>query len=275
MDVERPLRDALLESLRREPLFASAALVLALMIAPTATALLFDDRTLNGVDVWIKPLKFEVSLALYLATLAWFAQWLPTGVVTNPWYRTYAIIVVACIGLEMVWIGGAAASGIASHFNVGTPLMSAAYSLMGVIAVVLTSATLVYAVLLWRADDNALRPAFRLSVVLGLALTFLLTVPVAAFMASGPGHLVGGNSSDAEGLALFGWARDSGDLRVPHFFATHAMQIIPLVGLAADRMPNSRAGQGAVVLFGLLFVALVAYTVAEALQGRPFLPFLL
>jgi len=274
MDVDRPLRDGLLEIVRREPLFAGAALVLALMVAPTATALLLDDRTLNGVDVWIKPLKFEVSLALYLATLAWFAGWLPAGVVANRWYRAYAVIVVACIGLEMVWIGGAAAFGIASHFNVGTPLMSAAYPVMGVLAVVLTSATLVYAVLLWRADDSALRPAFRLSVVLGLALTFLLTVPVASFMASGPGHLVGGNGSDAEGLALLGWARDGGDLRVPHFFATHAMQIIPLVGLAADRMPSSRVGRRAVVLFSLLFVALVAYTLAEVLQGRPFLPFL-
>ena len=268
-------RDILLEVCRREPLFAAFALLLAIMVAPTAAAFLVEDRTLNGVNVWFKPLKFEISLALYLATLAWFAGWLPRRILNHPWYRAYAVLVVACIGLEMVWIAGAAALGVASHFNASTPFMSAAYRLMGVLAVILSSATLVYAILVWRVGDSAtLRPAFRLSVVLGLALTFVLTIPIAGYMASGPGHLIGGNASDAEGLRLFGWARDGGDLRVSHFFATHAMQFIPLAGLFADRLQSPGVGRRAVVLFATLYVLLVAYTFAEALQSRPFLPFL-
>jgi hypothetical protein len=274
-NVDYSPRDALLEGFRREPVFAAFALLLAILVAPTAVAFVVDDRTLNGANVWLKPLKFEVSLALYLATLAWFAGWLPARILTNPWYRAYAVLVVACIGLEMVWIAGAAAFGVASHFNASTPFMSTAYRLMGVLAVILSSATLVYAILLWRAGDSTtLRPAFRISVVLGLALTFLLTIPIAGYMASGPGHLVGGNASDAEGLALFGWARDGGDLRVSHFFATHAMQFIPLAGLLAGRLSNPSAGRRAVVLLAVIYVLVVVYTFVEALQGRPFLPFL-
>jgi hypothetical protein len=273
-NVDYSPRDAFFESFRREPVFAAFALLLAFSVAPTAIAFLVDDRTLNGANVWLKPLKFEVSLALYLATLAWLAGWLPARILSNPWYRAYAVLVVTCIGLEMVWIAGAAAFGVASHFNASTPLMSAAYRLMGVLAVILSSATLVYAILLWRVGDGTLRPAFRLSVVLGLALTFMLTIPIAGYMASGTGHLVAGNGSDAEGLALFGWARNGGDLRVSHFFATHAMQFIPLAGLLADRLSSPRAGRRAVVLFAVIYVLVVVYTLVEALQGRPFLPFL-
>ena len=60
-------------------------------------------------------------------------------------------------------------------------------------------------------------------------------------LAQGTGHWVGGVPTDAGGLPLFGWSRTGGDLRVPHFFATHVMQALPLLGLAADRLAPRRA----------------------------------
>ena len=60
------------EGRRRQPLLWGAAVFLLLMIPPTLVAFLLDGRTVNDVNVWIKPLKFEASLVLYLGTLAWF-----------------------------------------------------------------------------------------------------------------------------------------------------------------------------------------------------------
>ena len=259
------------ELFRREPVFAGGALCLAVLVLPTLAAMALDDRTLLDVSVWMKPLKFELSLIVYLATLCWFAAWLPKGVTETVWYRTMSVAVVLCIAVEMVWLIGAAGNGLASHFNTDTPLLRAAYPIMGMIAVFVTSATLVYAFLIWRDGESRLDPAFRLSVVSGLALTFVLTVAVASYMAGQGGHFVGGNLSDAEGMILTGWARDGGDLRVSHFFATHAMQFIPAFGLAASRTLRTRAASGAVVVFTIAFVGLVAYTFFEALSGRPFL----
>ena len=51
-------------------LVVAAVLILGLM-APTVLALVVDGRTLNGISVWIKPLKFQLSVGLYLLTLAW------------------------------------------------------------------------------------------------------------------------------------------------------------------------------------------------------------
>src|SRR5262245_5839731 len=68
------------EVFAREPLYAGAAFCLAALIAPTLVAMTLYGRALAGVNVWLKPLRFEVALTVYLATLAWFAGWLPQGV---------------------------------------------------------------------------------------------------------------------------------------------------------------------------------------------------
>ena len=241
-------------------LYFEAALLIAMM-APTLVAMALDTRTLHGVNVWDKPFKFEVALTVYLGTLAWFAGWLPERVRLSRWYLIYAIVVVACVAAEMVWIGGAAANGIASHFNTSNAAMQAIYSTMGALAVTLTSATMVYAVIIARDPNSPLDPVFRSSVVWGLALTFILTIAVAGFMASGTGHWVGGNTSDAEATAFMGWARDGGDLRVAHFFATHAMHAVPLAGLTGSRT--------AVWATAAAFTVLTLWCFARALMGLP------
>lgn len=263
------------EAFRREPLYAGAALCLAALAGPTLFAMALDQRTVLGVNVWIKPLRFEVALAVYLATLAWFAGWLPRSVVTAGWYRIFAVAVVLAIAAEMIWIGAAAAFGIASHFNESTPVLTWTYRIMGGLAVLLTSAALVYGILILRDQQSRLDPAFGLSVGIGLVLTFLLTVAVAGYMATSGSHFVGGNLSGAEGTPLMGWARDGGDLRVAHYFATHAMHFIPAFGFIASLLLSANAARLAIVVFSALFTALVGYAFAEALMGRPFLPALL
>lgn len=265
--------EILREFFRREPGFAAAALLLALSIPPTLAAMALDPRTLHGVDIWEKVVKFELALAVYCATLAWFAGWLPAGMTQSRGYRIYRNVVLAAIAAEMAWIGGAAANGVASHFNVSTPLMAALYPVMGLIAITLTSASLVYGLALRRDRASPLDGTFRLSLWLGLVMTFALTVLVAGYMASQPGHLVGGNASDAEAAALMGWARDGGDLRVAHFFATHAMHFLPAFGFAASRMAGEIAGRRLVWGFAVLFAAFTLYTLAQAIAGQAFAGF--
>src|SRR5688500_15936339 len=228
------------ELFRRHPLFAGAALCLMVLMAPTLVAMALDQRTFLDINVWIKPFKFQVALAIYLATLAWFAGWLPARVVASRWHRIFSIIVVLAIGAETVWTLGARALGVASHFNDSSPLAIGLYALMGVLAVVLTSASLVYGVAILRDRNSRLDPAFRMSVGIGLIATFVLTVVVAGYMSGTGSHFVGGAHSDAGGLSPMGWARDGGDLRVAHFFATHAMHVIPVFGFIASRvLPRS------------------------------------
>lgn len=267
--IARPL--SLGDAFRHAPLFAATAVVLLAMVPPTLMALWLDPRTLNGVSVWIKPLKFELSLALYTATLAWFMSWLPAQERQSRRFRLWAIAVAVASGLEMLWIGGAAYFGIPSHFNRDNAFMAAVYPVMGALAITITLASLAQGRAFlrhWRSSDN---PTFHLSLGLGLVLTCVLTILVASYMSSQTGHAIGGSGSDAGGLNLLGWSREGGDLRVAHFFATHAMHFIPAFGWLAARLLPPRQGTLAVWGFSALFVGFVGYAFFEALLGTAFL----
>jgi hypothetical protein len=160
--------------------------------------------------------------------------------------------------------------GVASHFNRDGRFIVAMYALMGLLAVILTSASLVMGVLIWRNRASGLPDAVRLSLGLGLILTFVLTVIVAATMAQGPGHLVGIAETGAA-VPVFGWSREVGDLRVSHFLATHALHGLPLVGVAAAWLLPTGPARVAIWIGGAVYAGLVSLTFAQALSGNPFL----
>lgn len=254
--------------LQNAPGLARAGIAMALLVPPLLLAQMIDIRAFNGINVWIKPTKFALSLSLYLLTLAYFAYLLPPGFMRRRWVQVYHGVVLFCIAAEMVWIGGAAMFGVGSHFNTSSVLMGTIYGLMGVFAVTLTSATLVHGVTIWRHRQDR----FARLVAASLVLTFVLTVPTAGYLSSAPGHHVGEAISDAGGMWLMGWSREVGDLRVAHFFATHAMQIVPfvmaiLLWLAGARLPR---GTGLALCAG--FAILTIATFLQAINGQPFLP---
>lgn len=258
------------ELFRREPIFSSVALFLVMLMVPTGLAMMMESRTFLDQNVWIKPLKFEFALALYLGTLAWFAGWLPNGTTKKRGYQVYSWLVVFCILGEVVWVSGAAMYGTASHFNVSIPFMARLYAVMGVFAVTLTSVALFFSIKIARNPDNTLNFAFKLSVVSGLAITFISTVIVAGYLSSNGGHFVGNVVSSANGFPVMGWSREVGDLRVAHFLATHALHAIPIVGYLVSGMAYARFW---VVVFSLAYTGLINYTFTQALDGRAFLVF--
>jgi hypothetical protein len=142
---------------------------------------------------------------------------------------------------------------------------------MGGLALWLTGASMVYGILILRGTAGT--SILRYSVAAGLILTLPLTAITAGYMSVSGGHWVGGDSTDAGGLALMGWSRTGGDLRVAHFFATHALHVVPLASLLLAALIG-RKTKTIVLLVSAAMVALVAYTFTEALGGRPFLSFL-
>lgn len=229
-----------------------------------------DGRTLDGVNVWTKPAKFFVSIAVFALTHAWFF-----GLV-DPRRRTAAplrAVVWTTIGasvFEMAYIVAQAARGVHSHFNLATPFEAAMYGLMGIFAVALVATTLPLAFEVARNPAPGVRPDMRAAVVAGLVLTFVLGGLMSFRMASGTGHAVGAVGGH---FPIFGWNREGGDLRVPHFFGMHLEQALPLLAAAAAPLAPARRW----VLLGVGTIAAVAITLAtyqQAIAGRPFLPWI-
>jgi hypothetical protein len=250
------------------PRYTGLAVLLALAMLPLFGAFLIDERLFQGINIWIKPLKFHAALVIYLLTLAAFARFALPQFRARPWWRWHERGVVVAVILELIWIGGAATLGTGSHFNQATPVAGALYSFMGVAAILLTSASATLAWAVHRHPAGALSAAVRTGLVWGLGLTLPLTLVTAQTLSGMGSHWVGGTASDAGGLWLMGWSRDGGDLRAAHFFATHAMHAVPLAALACARLFGPEA-KAPVRFAALAYAGLVAVVFIQALRGQP------
>ncbi|NJM82830.1 MAG: hypothetical protein HC844_10285 [Tabrizicola sp.] len=212
---------------RAAPQLTGITLLIALATLPILAAMALDGRSFQGEDIWLKPLKFHIALAIYVGSLAVYALALPPGTMTTRRWRLYQSVVLGAILAELAWISGAAALGTGSHFNLTIPGL---YPLMGLAAVTLTSLSLVMGLTFWKLGTSTL----HLGLAIGLILTFVLTVIVAGTMSNGTGHHIGTVVTGAR-IPVMGWSREAGDLRVAHFLATHAMHAVPLAALTGAR----------------------------------------
>jgi hypothetical protein len=245
-----------------------------LVSIPTLVLTLLDGRQLQGVSVWLKPFKFQLSTGVYLLTLTLFMVWLPVAALRTKTAR-YVIWAAVVSGLfEVGYITWQGSQGLASHYNLSSRFFANMYTLMGIGAVVLASASLMLSILIARSTSYALPPAITLSIVLGLGLTFFIGTGFGGYLsAQRAGHWVGGVLSDSGGLPLVKWSRSGGDLRVAHFFGIHAMHFIPAfaVALHIAGISQLRAVR-AVWIFAVAFTVFCTWTFVQALQGLALIP---
>ena len=243
------------------------ALLLLAGVALVLQAL--DPRTLeSGVSVWMKPMKFLVSVGIFALTAAWFFGYVRPERRQARSMRLAAAALILAGTFELAWISWQGAHGLESHFNNDSPFFDMMYSMMGLFALLLIGSTLPLAWEIGRRPAAGLRPDFVAAVVAGLVLTFLLGTILGGYMAAQPGHSVG-----AEGgrIPVFGWNRSGGDLRIAHFLGVHAEQAIPilaaLVAGAATRTRWLVLGAGATA-----YVAITLAVFFQAVAGRPLFP---
>jgi hypothetical protein len=252
---------------RGQALLTSAALFLFLVMIQSLLAMAIEMRTLNGINVWIKPAKFEFSVAIQFLTVAWFLQLLPSEQRASRLVTRLCQVMVAVGTLEIAYIVLQASKGEASHFNVSTPLNLALYSLMGIGAITMLSISGWLGVMILRHGDTG--NSFVYVAGLSLIAGSLLGSPTGVFTSIHQSHWVGGLHTDAGGLPLFGWSRSGGDLRVAHFFGMHIMQAVPIdTWLASHVIPQSHQKAAGLILL-CLAILIAAGTFVQALTGHP------
>ena len=187
-----------------------AAMVLLVPVA--LVGLVVDDRVLVGAPIWLKPLKFALSLALYGLTLAWMLSLLRRG---RRWGARMGTVVAVAGAIEMVIIVGQVLRGRQSHFNGQTMFDTVLFFVMAATITVLWVANLVIAVLLLRERlvDRPTAWAIRLGLLVaaaGMALGFLMVGPTAEQRAARPVTMFGAHTVGAPdggpGLPLTGWS---------------------------------------------------------------------
>jgi hypothetical protein len=240
--------------------FLAMALVAAVLIP-------FDNRTVMGINPWIKPLKFDLSAAVYLWALGWLLYALADRFPASVRWISWGVLV--CMVVEIICIKVQAVRGVTSHFNVATPLDGIIFGMMGNFIFINTLLTGYATVLFW-VSSPAVEAAYLWGIRLGF-VTFLLGSLVGVVMVMHNAHSVGVADGGA-GLPLLNWSTIGGDLRAAHFVGMHALQLFPLAGYLLHRY-HARGGRISPALLTVLFClgyTLLAYGVfSRAMSGKP------
>ena len=244
--------------------FAQLTALSVLLLIATLIWSQLDQRTLDGVPVWVKPAKFAVSFFVHFATLAIIVALMSPENAELRLVTGVGWVLAAVFVAEMAYLIFQAAQAQHSHYNDATSFHSMMYSLMGMGAVVLIALPVLIA---WLAKgDISFGPATQSGIWWGAIISFVLTVIIGGYLGGNGSHFVGDQSNPELVLPFVGWSTEVGDLRPAHFLSLHALQVLPLVGLWADR-----TDQGITTIWtaGLIYSALTVATFIQALFGQP------
>lgn len=251
---------------RRSVLLYYVAIGNLILLAMMAALAGIDPRSVMGLNPWIKPIKFALSIAIYSVTFAWLLEYLRVPAKTKS--RLTGIVALAMI-IEIACIAGQAARGVQSHFNLSSLFNAMIFALMGFAITVNTVAAAYVGVKFWISDAS-----IEKSYLWGIRLGFLIFVAASLegfAMAGHLGHGVGVADGGA-GLPFVNWSTRGGDLRASHFLGLHALQVLPLCGHFSAKLWNERrAGAASICVIALAtaYGAIVVLLFAQAMAGQP------
>ena len=254
----------------RDPLLFWTGALMALALLVVTLLSISDQRLILGINPWIKPMKFLVSITMLLWTTAWFMPETEPDLVKRALVRwTVAVAML----IEIALIIMQAARGTTSHFNTNTAFDLAVFNVMGITITVSTIAMMLF---LWilRRDTPTNRAGYLWGVRVGVAL-FVLASWQGFTMVANNGHAIPGPDG-GRGLPFINWSIEMGDLRSVHFFGMHALQALPLLGFLLDRTiggdqpsPLVPTARNVVLATGILWFVVMGGLLAIALLGRP------
>ncbi len=246
------------------------ALIHVTLAVGMAIGLIVDSRTILGINPWVKPLKFAVSISIYLVTIALFLSYLTNN---NRVLIPISYTIAGTMLIEIILISLQSLRGTTSHFNNATPFDSVVFSIMGV-AVAINTVALVVVLILFFRDVPTLTPAYAWGIRLGL-IVFLAASMQGFLIASRLSHSVGGTDG-GPGLPFVNWSTQHGDLRIAHFVGLHALQIIPFAGYVAsggnDFERSTAWSMVAVFAVAGLIVGLFVWVWWQAAKASPLIP---
>lgn len=219
--------------------------------------IMVDDTQVLGINAWIKPMKFFLSIFIFNWTMGWLLFHLNRPRAA----KAYSIMVTLMLAFEMVVIVWQAANGRLSHFNISKPLYLMLFNLMGVAIVILVVWTAYIGFLFFRKKPTDISAAYLWGIRFGILL-FVIFSFEGGMMAAQLRHTVGAEDG-GPGIPVFNWSRQYGDLRIAHFIGMHALQVLPLAGYFVFKRT---AG---IIIFSLVYFAITSAMMIMAMKGIP------
>jgi hypothetical protein len=253
-----------------DPVLSRLGWALLLVIPVFAALAIFVPAASMAANPWIKPIKFSMSFSTFASTISVLLL-----VLRIPkWQLTLARRAIATsVALEIMSLA-AQAWRSAYHLS-GHSLIDSSLAQMTNSMVMVNTGIVCWMLALFCANhvhadkiDRPMVSAIRYSIVI-----FLAGNAIGGYMLARGSHTVGVGDG-GPGLPFVNWSVIGGDLRIAHFIAIHAIQIVPLFAYILSQMSPvlpvkyRRIAAGTVAL--VVSVA-VGATFVQAALGHPLL----
>jgi hypothetical protein len=250
------------ELFEKQKVLMTSGLICVVCFLILAVIAPFDSVQVLGINRWIKPMKFFVSTAIFVWTVALYLSYLKD-------YRKSSFVIswgmVLIFVVEMSAIVLQAARGTTSHFNVKEPFDGILFAVMGLF-IVGNTLLAAYLLLLYLTAKIDLAKSVVWGMRLGLLL-FLAASFEGGYMSAQMAHSVG-VADGGVGLPIVNWSTKGGDLRVAHFVGLHALQAVPFFAYTLEKY-NVKSPTVWTFAFALAYLSIFTFLFIQALHGQP------
>jgi hypothetical protein len=235
-----------------------------------ATLALLAPARLHAINPWIKPIKFSLSFSTFASTICLFLLALRVPA----WQlRLARRLIAGSVALEIFSLAAQAWRSVyvpGSHTLLDSVLAQMTNSMVMVNTAIVTAIFVLFCANRVHASlvDRPMLAALRSSIAI-----FLVGNAIGGYMLARGSHTVDAPDGGA-GLPFLNWSTIGGDLRIAHFIAIHAIQIVPLFAYVLSQMapiPTVRQRKLAVAALAIAVALAVGATFVQAAMGRPLL----
>jgi len=220
----------------------------------------FDKHEILGINRWIKPSKFFLSVGIMVWSMGWIMYYLRASKTTI----ICSVLILVTMLVENALITWQAYQGQPSHFNISTTQNALIFSVMGAMIITFSVVVAYITFLFFRVKSIRTTQSYCWGMRMGLLL-FLFFSLEGGLMIQLMKHTVGGTDGSA-GLPYLNWSTKYGDLRIVHFMGMHALQFLPLAGYFLFKTRKQ------VLLFSLTYFLATIALLVLSLLGMPIIP---
>jgi hypothetical protein len=253
-----------------DPMLSRLGWALLLAVPVFAALALVAPANPLPVNPWIKPIKFSMSFSTFASTISLLLMALQIP----QWQLKLARRVIAVsVALEIFSLS--AQAWRSAYSSAGHSLLDSGLAQMTNTMVMINTAIVMWMLALFymnrvRTDrvDGPMVAAIRYSI-----LIFLVGNAIGGYMLARGSHTVGA-SDRTPGLPFVNWSIIGGDLRIAHFIAIHAIQIVPLFAYILSQMspiPAVKHRRIAIAVLAIAVSVAVGGTFVQAALGHPLL----
>src|SRR6187200_1659137 len=232
-------------------LFNLAVATVCLILMPV------EETRILGVNRWLKPFKFYVSVGIMVLTMDWLLYYLNS----TKKIKRYSWLIVISMLFENGLILTQAIRNTTSHFNVTSTLDGIIFNLMGMFILVFTITIILVCISFFKQKQFSIPAAYVWGIRLGI-LFFLFFTLEGGMMLGLLKHTVGG-ADGGPGLPVVNWSTQYGDLRIAHFIGIHSLQVLPLFGNYFAKTKKQT------IIFSAVYFLLASALFVQAMKGIP------